>query len=57
MCIRDSSISLEPVYCLGNCACAPAIRIDDAVYSNVDEKTFDLLMMKLSQMELEEKVE
>ena len=53
---QDCSISLEPVYCLGNCACAPAIRIDDAVHSNVDEKTFGLLMMKLSQMELEEKV-
>ena len=48
---QDGSITLEPVYCLGNCACAPAIRIDDAVHANVDAKVFDLLMMKLSQLD------
>ena len=52
---QDGSITLEPVYCLGNCACAPAIRIDDAVHANVDAKVFDLLMMKLSQLDLEGK--
>jgi formate dehydrogenase subunit gamma len=40
----DGRISLEPVYCLGNCACAPSIRIADDVYARVDEKRFDELM-------------
>jgi formate dehydrogenase subunit gamma len=52
---KDGSITLEPVYCLGNCACAPAIRIDDTVHANVDAKVFDLLTMKLSQVDLEGK--
>ena len=28
----DGRYSLEPIYCLGNCACSPAIMIDDFVY-------------------------
>ena len=32
----DGSHSLEPVYCLGNCACSPAVMIDDRVYGRVD---------------------
>ena len=31
----DRMITLEPVYCLGNCACSPSIRIDDETYSRV----------------------
>ena len=31
----DQSISLEPIYCLGNCACSPAVLIDDDVYGRV----------------------
>jgi len=33
----DKKISIEPVYCLGNCACAPAMMVDDTVYGRVDE--------------------
>ncbi len=36
----DGVFSLEPVYCLGNCACSPAIMIDRRVYGRVDEKAF-----------------
>lgn len=32
----DGGYSLEPVYCLGNCACSPAVMIDDRVYGRVD---------------------
>ena len=39
--------TLEPVYCLGNCACAPAIMIDDAVYGRVDKDRFDTLLSAL----------
>ena len=40
----DGALSLEPVYCLGNCACSPAIMIDDKVYGRVDADTFDRLV-------------
>jgi formate dehydrogenase subunit gamma len=31
----DGLFSLEPVYCLGNCACSPAVRIDNQVFGRV----------------------
>ncbi|MFQ5548404.1 MAG: NAD(P)H-dependent oxidoreductase subunit E [Woeseia sp.] len=40
----DGEFSLEPVYCLGNCACSPAIMIGDRVYGRVDAQRFDDLM-------------
>lgn len=33
----DGALTLEPVYCLGLCACAPAAMLDDEVYGRVDE--------------------
>jgi len=32
----DGRFTLEPVYCLGNCACSPAIMIDAVTYGRVD---------------------
>jgi len=40
----DGAITLEPVYCLGNCACSPAIMIDEKVYGRVDSKKLDGLI-------------
>jgi formate dehydrogenase subunit gamma len=40
----DGRFSLEPVYCLGNCACSPSIRIGDDVYARVDTERFDELL-------------
>jgi formate dehydrogenase subunit gamma len=40
----DGEITLEPVYCLGNCACSPALMIDDHVYGRVDADRFDSLV-------------
>ncbi len=40
----DGELTLEPIYCLGNCACSPAIMIDDRVYGRVDARRFDELM-------------
>ena len=40
----DGKVSLEPVYCLGNCACAPAVMIDDKVYGRVDAARLDSLI-------------
>ena len=40
----DGRFSLETVYCLGNCACSPSIRIGDDVFARVDAKRFDQLL-------------
>lgn len=40
----DGRFSLEPVYCLGNCACAPSLRIDDDVHARVTPARFDALI-------------
>ncbi len=32
----DGSVTLEPVYCLGLCACAPAVVLDGEVHGRVD---------------------
>lgn len=38
--------TLEPVYCLGNCACAPAMMVDDTLYGRVTPEKFDALLGK-----------
>ena len=38
--------SLEPVYCLGNCACSPAVMVDETVYGKVDASRFDEIVTK-----------
>ena len=35
---QDGAITLEPVYCLGNCACSPAVMMDDEVYGRMDNQ-------------------
>ena len=40
----DGATSLEPVYCLGNCACSPAVMIDEQVYGRVDPDRFDAIV-------------
>ena len=37
----DGSFTLEPVYCLGNCACSPAMLIDGDLVGRVTPETFD----------------
>jgi len=43
----DGRYSLEPIYCLGNCACSPAIMIDDFVYGRVTPERFDGLVEEI----------
>lgn len=50
---KDGEVTLEPVYCLGNCACSPSIRINDQVYARVTAERFDELMESLRQQPLE----
>ena len=40
----DGRFSLEPVYCLGNCACSPAIMIDTEVHGRMTPERFDGLI-------------
>ncbi len=40
-------ITLEPVYCLGNCALSPAVMIGDRVYGRVSAERFDELVGSL----------
>ncbi len=44
---QDSeAVSLESVYCLGNCACAPAIMIDGKTWGRVSADRFDALVAR-----------
>ena len=40
----DGSVTLEPVYCLGNCSCSPAMMIDDELHGRVTPERFDALI-------------
>ncbi len=33
----DGKLTVEPVYCLGLCACAPALMLDGVVHGRVDD--------------------
>jgi formate dehydrogenase subunit gamma len=41
---RDGAITLEPIFCLGLCACAPAALVDGRVVGRVDEARVDALI-------------
>lgn len=40
----DGQITLEPVYCLGNCACAPAVMLDGELHGRVTPERLDELL-------------
>jgi formate dehydrogenase subunit gamma len=40
----DGAITLEPVYCLGNCALGPSVMIDEALQGRVTPQRFDTLI-------------
>lgn len=41
---RNGAVTIEPVYCLGLCACAPAAMVDDRVVGRVDAAKLDKLL-------------
>jgi formate dehydrogenase subunit gamma len=43
----DGAISLEPVYCLGNCALGPSVMIDEQLKGRVTAKRFDALVTEM----------
>jgi formate dehydrogenase subunit gamma len=40
----DGAITLEPVYCLGNCALGPSIMVDQQLHGRVTPERFDTLV-------------
>lgn len=42
----DGAFTLEPVYCLGNCACAPSVMVDKTLHGRVDAERFDALLVE-----------
>jgi len=40
----DGLFTLEPVYCLGNCACSPSLRVNDDLHARVTAEKFDELI-------------
>ncbi len=40
----DGAITVEPVYCLGLCTCAPAVLVDEEPVGNVDVASLDALI-------------
>ena len=48
----DGQITLEPVYCLGNCACSPAIRVGKQVFGRVSAQRFDDVVEELGTVPL-----
>ena len=47
----DGLFTLEPVYCLGNCACSPSLRVNDDLHARVTAETFDELIEGLEAQE------
>ncbi len=43
----DGSVTLEPVYCLGLCACAPSAMLDGAVIGRLDDETIDEIVAEV----------
>jgi formate dehydrogenase subunit gamma len=43
----DGVISLEPVYCLGNCALGPSVMIDEHLKGRVTPQRFDALVAQM----------
>jgi formate dehydrogenase subunit gamma len=44
---EDGSVTLEPIYCLGLCACAPAAMLDGRVIGRLDEERLDRIVKKV----------
>lgn len=40
----DRAFTLEPVYCLGNCALSPAVMIDGEIYGRVTPQRFQQVL-------------
>jgi formate dehydrogenase subunit gamma len=46
---KDGAITIEQVFCLGNCALSPAIMVGEKLYGMVDPKRFDEIIGSLEK--------
>jgi formate dehydrogenase subunit gamma len=44
---EDGSVTLEPVYCLGLCACAPSALLDGRVIGRLDDARLDKIVKEV----------
>ena len=44
---RDGNVTLEPIFCLGLCACAPAAMVDGRLVGRVDEAAVDAILAEV----------
>ena len=48
---KDGAITLEAVYCLGNCGCGPSVLVDpDDLHARVTPESFDALVGELRKV-------
>ena len=47
----DGAVTLEKVYCLGNCACSPSVRIDNETYARLDTARLKTLIANMGEGE------
>ena len=45
----SGALTVEPVYCLGNCACSPAVMVDGRLYGRVTPARFDAIVADWEQ--------
>jgi formate dehydrogenase subunit gamma len=46
----DGNFTLEPVYCLGNCACSPAMQIGEEIFGRVSANSFDAAINEMEEL-------
>jgi formate dehydrogenase subunit gamma len=46
----DGAFTLEPVYCLGNCAAGPSVMIDERLYGRVTPERLEQLLGEWRQL-------
>jgi formate dehydrogenase subunit gamma len=46
----DGEFTLEPVYCLGNCACSPAVTVDEQLLGRVTPTRFDNVLARRDEI-------
>ena len=49
----DGQFTLEPVYCLGNCACSPAMMVDGEIYGRLTRERLDEILAEHVQADEE----
>jgi formate dehydrogenase subunit gamma len=47
---KDGTFSLEPVYCLGLCACSPSMQVGKEVYGRVSAESFDNTIQQIGSL-------